>query len=191
MGAIAIRALTRADWPTVERLFGENGACGGCWCMWWRVEKGGKTWEAAKGDSNRAALARLVRGSRCHAVIAFDGDTPVGWCSFGPRAHFPRLQRSRKLVRDDAAPWSIVCFFLPTKQRKRGLATRLLAAATEAAFAAGASAIEGYPVVPKPGQAIAGAFAWTGLPAMFEKAGYRPVAHDAGSRRVYEATRKR
>src|SRR5262249_49234892 len=27
-------------WPALEELFGENGACGGCWCMVWRVQKG-------------------------------------------------------------------------------------------------------------------------------------------------------
>jgi GNAT superfamily N-acetyltransferase len=126
-----------------------------------------------------------VRGGKCHAVIAFEDDGPVGWCSFGPRADFPRLLRSRKLARPDAAPWAIICFYLPAKQRRKGLATRLLAAATEAAFAAGATAIEGYPTVPKPGGAITGAFAWTGLPGMFARAGYRAVKHDAGSRRIY------
>lgn len=188
---MTIRKLTPKDWPAVEQLFGPNGACGGCWCMWWRVEKGGKTWEAAKGAENRAAFRKIVSDGRCHAVIAFENDAPVGWCAFGPREDFPRLERSRKLTRPDPAPWAITCFYLPAKQRRKGLATKLLKAATEAAFEAGASAIEGYPVIPKPGEPIAGAFAWTGLPAMFEKAGYTRAKHDAGSRAIYVATRKR
>jgi GNAT superfamily N-acetyltransferase len=186
---VTIRAITPEDWPTIERLFGANGACGGCWCMWWRVEKGGKTWDAAKGEPARKTMRGLVRQGKCHAVIAFEGDVPVGWCSFGPREDFPRLLRSKKLSRPDPAPWAIVCFYLPAKQRRKGLATKLLDAATKAAIAAGATAIEGYPTVPKPGQPIAGAFAWTGLPKMFEKAGYRAVRHDAGSRRVYTRSR--
>ena len=25
--------LTAALWPALEKLFGSNGACGGCWCI--------------------------------------------------------------------------------------------------------------------------------------------------------------
>jgi len=28
--------LTPDLWPAFEDLFGENGAVGGCWCMYWR-----------------------------------------------------------------------------------------------------------------------------------------------------------
>ncbi len=41
--------LTPELWPALERLFGAHGACGGCWCMWWRVERGGKTWKDIQG----------------------------------------------------------------------------------------------------------------------------------------------
>jgi hypothetical protein len=51
-----IRTITPDDWPAIERLFGANGACGGCWCMWWRVEKGGRTWDGTKGEPARKAL---------------------------------------------------------------------------------------------------------------------------------------
>jgi len=29
--------LTPDLWPVFEDLFGENGAAGGCWCMYWRI----------------------------------------------------------------------------------------------------------------------------------------------------------
>jgi hypothetical protein len=32
-----IRPLTRDLWPALEDLFGDNGAVGGCWCMYWRI----------------------------------------------------------------------------------------------------------------------------------------------------------
>ena len=31
------KALTIDSWNDFERLFGERGACGGCWCMYWRL----------------------------------------------------------------------------------------------------------------------------------------------------------
>ncbi len=99
---LTTRPLTRNDWPVIEALFGANGACGGCWCMWWRVPMGGKVWEAAKGVPNREAFRSLVQSGRASGVLAFDGDRPVGWCAVGPRADFPRLERSKALAR----PWS-------------------------------------------------------------------------------------
>ncbi len=185
--AIEIRALERDDWKLVARLFGTNGACGGCWCMWWRVERGGKTWEAAKGARNRSRLARAVRAGQVHAVLALDGAKPVGWCSFGPRESFPRLANSRVLARvSPPDTWCIVCFFLPARWRGLGIATRLLDAATERAFALGARQVEGFPVPPsKTGAAVPAAFAWTGVPALFRKTGFKPLRRPHGLRPIW------
>jgi GNAT superfamily N-acetyltransferase len=184
---IEIRALQRDDWKTVARLFGTNGACGGCWCMWWRVERGGKTWEEAKGEKNRARLARAVRAGDVHAVLALDGAEPVGWCSFGPRESFPRLANSRVLKRDSpAGTWCIVCFFLPARSRGAGIATRLLDAATERAFVLGARQLEGFPVAPmKSGEPVPAAFAWTGVPALFRKSGFKSLRRAPGLRPIW------
>jgi hypothetical protein len=32
-----IRPLTPDLWPALDDLFGKNGACNGCWCMYWRL----------------------------------------------------------------------------------------------------------------------------------------------------------
>jgi hypothetical protein len=55
-GGVEVRELASSDWPVIEGLFGSKGACGGCWCMWWRVPQGGQWWEAAKGEPNRRAF---------------------------------------------------------------------------------------------------------------------------------------
>ncbi len=160
--------------------------------MWWRVEKGGKTWEEAKGARNRERLRRLVRAGKVNAVIAFAGDEPVGWCSFGPRRTFPRLERSRVLDRphgDDT--WGIVCFFIPAAWRGRGVATALLVEATKVALARGAREVEGYPVVPtETGGRIPAAFAWTGVPALFEEAGYEQSPRPGATRPIYVRSKR-
>jgi GNAT superfamily N-acetyltransferase len=183
--AIDVNPLRPDEWRAIARLFGDNGACGGCWCMWWRVPRGGKLWEEVKGRKNRDGLRRLVRAGSVHAVVAYSGGEPVGWCSFGPRHSFPRLERVRALRRKvPEDTWSIVCFFIPARWRGRGVATRLLRAATAEAFARGAREIEGYPVVPKKGT-VPAAFAWTGVPALFRSSGYLKLRRPSATRPIY------
>jgi GNAT superfamily N-acetyltransferase len=184
---LIIRPCTRRDWPVVARLFGSNGACGGCWCMWPRLPRGGKLWEQSKGPRNRNSFRRLLQAGKVHAVIAFADDEPVGWCSFGPRSSFPRLERVKALHRDwSDGTWSIVCFFIRSQWRGRGVATQLLHAATAEAFAAGAKEIEGYPVLPnKPAAPMSAAFAWMGVPALFRTAGYSKLPRPGASRPIY------
>ncbi len=184
---ITVRPLTPDDWPAVTKLFGANGACGGCWCMWWRVPQGGKLWKESQGDKNRDAFRRLIKAGKVHGVLAFADDEPVGWCSFGPKETFPRMRRIRALQHESPeGTWSVVCFYIPARWRGRGVATALLKASTERALALGAKAVEGYPVVPKgEGGRMPGAFAWTGVPTLFERAGYAEMERDGPVRPVF------
>src|SRR6516164_10552649 len=51
--------LSPSQWDDFEALFGPRGACGGCWCMVWRLPR--KQWEQQKGDGNRKAMQGLVK----------------------------------------------------------------------------------------------------------------------------------
>ena len=46
--ALAIHPLTPDRWDDFETLFGKNGACAGCWCMWWQMSQ--SAWLAQKGE---------------------------------------------------------------------------------------------------------------------------------------------
>lgn len=185
-----MRPLRGTDWPAIEALFGERGACGGCWCMAWR--RPGREWEEHKGASNKRAFRRLVTGDKASGVLAFAGDEPVGWCSVGPRAAFRSLETKRSLKTDwDEDTWSVTCFFIRREWRDRRVGSQLLEGAVDLARAQGARRIEGYPVVPYQ-QRMPGAFAWTGLPRMFERQGFRPLPDPPGKRPIYvRAFRKR
>ena len=172
------------DWPLVERLFGARGACGGCWCLHWHAPPGTAAWLGAKGEPNRKALQRQLLSGECHAVLAVRGEAPLAWCRTGPVASFPRLLRSRKLIRGDMADWAVVCFFVSPAERGKGLSGPLIEAAVAYAASHGARSIEAYPVVPKR-DSVPAPFAWTGVPRMFEATGFEPVPHDAGGRRIY------
>jgi GNAT superfamily N-acetyltransferase len=177
--ALAVRPLTRARWADFEKLFGERGACAGCWCMFWRLP--GKEWKEAGNERNKRAMKRLVAAGRVPGLLAYAGREPIGWCSLAPREEFTRLERSRSLARLDASPvWSVVCFFVARPWRRLGVTQRLLEAAADHARGRGATLLEGYPV--DPGKRWPDAYAYTGLLPAFVRAGFREVARPARTR---------
>jgi hypothetical protein len=54
---LRIHPLTPALWPAIENLFGEIGACNGCWCMYWRV---GAAYRKRTRATNKAAFHNVV-----------------------------------------------------------------------------------------------------------------------------------
>ena len=95
---IRFEELRPGLWPAVERLFGTNGACDGCWCMCWRASSY-EAWKKMKGADAKEAFKNLVQKGMAHGVLAFAEDDPVGWCSFGPRHDFPVLENSQTYKR--------------------------------------------------------------------------------------------
>jgi GNAT superfamily N-acetyltransferase len=162
--------LTRERWPDLETLFGERGAVGGCWCMWWRLKS--SEFERQQGAENRQALKDLVDVGEIPGLLAYVAGQPVAWCSVAPRAQFPRLERSRILKPVDEQPvWSIVCFFVEKHYRNQGMMVKLLQAAVGFVKQQGGQVVEGYPVEPRTGK-MPVAFAYTGLASAFKKAGF-------------------
>jgi GNAT superfamily N-acetyltransferase len=179
---LAFRPVTPGRWKDLEALFGERGACGGCWCMAWRLRH--REFQAGKGAANRRALKRIVESGGRPGVLAYDGPTPVGWCSVGPREEFAFLARSRVLKPlDDRAVWSITCLFVAKGRRRRGLGARLLRAAADLAARRGARLVEGYPTESR--QKLPDAFVWTGTPGAFRRAGFREVLRRSPSRPIF------
>ena len=165
----------------MEALFGQSGACGGCWCQFWKQD--GPQYRAGKGEPNRRALRRSVTSGAVPGLLAYAGDLPVGWVAVEPRAAYARLVRSRNLVAIDAAPvWSAPCFYVRKGWRGKGVAGALLAAAAAHARQAGAPILEGYPVDSQ--ATMANAFIYPGVLSTFVKAGFREVARQAPTRPV-------
>ena len=174
--------VTEDHWATFERLFGERGACGGCWCMWWRLTR--SQFEKQKGEQNREAMRGIVASGEIPGIIALLGREPIGWCSVAPREVFPVLQRSRILKPvDDQLVWSIVCFFVTKPYRRKGVSVQLLHAAIEYVKSKGGNVVEGYPIEPKK-PSMPDAFAWTGLSSAFLKAGFVEVSRRSETRPI-------
>jgi len=169
-------------WDDIVTLFGERGACAGCWCMFWRVPR--KQYDANLGTRNKNAFRKIVERNAQPGVIAYVGKKPVGWCAVAPRADYIGLERSRILKPvDDQPVWSISCLFIEKEFRRKGLSSKLIRAAAEFASKQGARIVEGYPVEPTNKKAP-DPFLWHGVSTAFLAAGFKEVLRRSDSRPI-------
>jgi GNAT superfamily N-acetyltransferase len=170
-----VRPLTPDRWPALAELFGRAGASNGCWCMYWRL--GPRYRERPRADNERD------RQQIATGLLAFDGPVAVGWCELAPRAELAWLAKARHLGPvDDQPVWSLPCFYVRRTHRRQGVTTALIRAAIEIAGAAGAPALEAYPIdTDVPGHTrnlfpgIASVFADRGFQVVARRTSDRPI----------------
>lgn len=181
-----IEVLTGDRWVELEELFGEKGACAGCWCMWWRTTSA----EYRAGDGNRSALRELADAA-ASGLLAYcaspetGADQVAGWCSVAPRAEYRRLATAvvGRGGKDEPGRWAVPCFYVRPGLRRRGLTDALLEAACAHARKHGASVIEGYPTSSE----RAGApDLYVGTRNLFERHGFVVVREPTANRTVME-----
>ena len=173
MPELTFRPLTAGRWNDVVALFGDRGACAGCWCMWWRLPHA--QFVRQKGPANKRALHKIVDSGRVPGILAYAGKQPVAWCAIEPREHYARLGRGRVLKKLDEQPvWSVVCLFVARPFRNRGISTPIVSAAVEHARRRGARIIEAYPVDSKTRRADMSVY--SGLASTFRELGFTEVA---------------
>ena len=167
---LTVHPVTPDLWLALEDLFGETGAVGGCWCMYWRI---GRAYRENPRSDNKAAFREIVRRGPPPGLLAFDGNRAVGWCQLTPRVALPWLDRAWRLKRvDDLPVWSLSCFYIRKGYRRRGITAALIAAAVETAKRAMAPALEAYPLDADLTPSASG----TGYASTFARAGFRTVA---------------
>lgn len=167
---LTFSTLTKKNWVDFENLFGDRGACGGCWCMWFRLKH--SIFMKQKGGENKKAMRSIVDSGKIPGLLAYDGKSAIGWCSVSPREDFGLLERSRILKPiDDKPVWSIVCFFINKDYRNKNVSQELINAAVEYVKKQGGKIVEGYPVEPKK-ERMPDVFAYYGLASAFRKAGF-------------------
>jgi GNAT superfamily N-acetyltransferase len=180
--SLDFQPLTPERWQDLEALFGPRGACGGCWCMYWRLKR--SEFEQLSGEGNRAMMKAIVESKEIPGILAYSHGHPIGWCSVAPRQNFSTLERSRILKPvDDKPVWSVVCFFTAKPFRRRGLTVGLLQAAVDYARRGGAKIVEGYPVDPKE-KSSPDVFVYTGLLSAFLKVGFVEVLRRSETRPI-------
>ena len=172
--SLEIHPVTVDRWDDLLTLFGPNGAYSNCWCTWWILT--GKEYGEADPADRRSLLETLVLNDEEPGLLAYRDGQPVGWCAVGPRQRYTRLMSARsetyRPVDDAVGNWVINCFYLPRGERRLGIATQLLDAAVDYAFAHGAISIDGYPLVDTSRGANS---LYVGTVSMFERAGFAEI----------------
>src|SRR6185369_525197 len=75
--SLSIKPIKRNLWTDLEELFGSNGACGGCWCMNWKLR--GKAYEEAKGFEARQMHKAIIDSGVITGLLAYWDGEVVGW----------------------------------------------------------------------------------------------------------------
>jgi GNAT superfamily N-acetyltransferase len=184
---LEVHPLTKDRWADLVELVGRRGASivRGCWCMYYR--KSGSS-ETPSADANKKALKSLVDADRVPGLIGYLDGSPVGWISLGPREDYAKLRRSPVMKPVDDKPvwskpvWSIVCFFIDSRTRGRGISKALLSAAIDYARSQGVTLLEAYPI-DKEERSHADSM-WFGAKSLYDRAGFKEVARRKETRPV-------
>lgn len=139
--------LTPERWPDLEDLFGPKGACYGCWCNHFRMPQ--KQRMPLLGEGARLLFEERVRKGPPPGVLAYDGETCVGWLQVGPRRDVPEWNNPRRASTplpdapaEDARNWAASCFFVRKQWRGQRVTAALLDGAVDFARASGARLLE-------------------------------------------------
>lgn len=191
--ALTIRPANEATWEDLQTVFGSRGAASRCQCQ--RQVLGDHDWWFMAVEERAGLLRERTNVGDPHAaetcgLVAYLGDEPVGWVAVAPRTTYRRLLGSnvpwagRGEDKADDSVWSVTCFVVRAGFRDQGLCYELAQAAVEFACERGAAAVEGYPIVAKPGQRITWDEASVGTPQLFAAAGLLQVTSPTVRRRV-------
>jgi len=180
-GSLTLHPLAPDRWPDLVDLFGpERGATSGCWCTWWRMTRA--DWNAAPRDEKRDRFHAIVETGPPPGVLAYDGETAVGWCAVGPRGTLPQMNRSRVAAPLDMTEgvWAVNCFYIRSGFRGKKLMRVLLDGALAFAARKGARIVEACPI--ESGRKLIWGEGYVGIASVFQSAGFREVARRSPTR---------
>lgn len=180
---LSFKPLTLKIWKDFEELFGANGACAGCWCMYWKMKR--KEYDEKRIDGRtKSAIRKIVKSGIIPGLVAYHKEVPVGWIAIEPRQAYPVLNNSRILQPiDDKSVWSITCLFVKKEFRRKGISEQLIRAAAAYAKKKKAKIVEAYPVETKSDK-TAPPFIFTGVVSAYVNAGFKEVVRRSETRPV-------
>lgn len=179
MKSLRIESLSTINWEAFETLFGKRGACGGCWCMYFRRKN--IEWKESAADKNYSEMKALVENGFMTGFLAFDGEKAVGWCAISPRKDYIKLATAKTLKPiDNNEVWSIPCFFIHKDYRGMGVTQLLIEGSITWARENGINILEAYPLRPEKKQPDT--FMYYGIVSVFKRCGFQVVREDSPRR---------
>jgi GNAT superfamily N-acetyltransferase len=165
---------TAARFDDVATVLGpKNPNASVCWCLSHRIDA--KTNRELVGPARGEYVRMLCSRDVAPGVLAYEGQTVVGWAAVAPRSELP-FARSRKIPHvDDLPVWSAWCVRVRPGHRGQGISQALLDGAVAYARSQGAPAVEGYPV-DNQGRKVDLTMAYVGTRGVFERAGFTKPA---------------
>lgn len=164
-----VRALDPETWSAFAALVDANGGIfGGCWCMGFHPDGGGK--DATAAGNRRKKLSRVKAGS-AHAALVFEADACVGWCQFGEPEEVSRIKSRAAYENGAGTPpdWRIGCCYVGKGHRRQGVFAVALQGAIDLIGALGGGEVEGYP---EPSGAVPAGFLYNGSLSTYEDLGF-------------------
>ncbi len=190
---ITVRPANEADWDDLRAVFGTRGPAATCWCQRYKLPRG----EAFKHHPRGVRADRLRSQADCggpgptSGLVAYADGEPAGWCAVEPRPAYDGLVRNssraawvgRDEDRTDPGVWAVTCVLVRAGARRQGVGRALAAAAADHARAAGARALEAYPMTTTETALLEELH--VGTAAMFAAAGLVEVHRPSLRRAVY------
>jgi ribosomal protein S18 acetylase RimI-like enzyme len=177
----ATNELSSKTWGDFERLFRKPGEWGNCQCMWFHREGPRPKEEQLlpskeRNEKNFQTQKQLVELGRSHGILVYSDRDPIGWCQYGLREEFPRIDNAAKYravppVEGNMKLWRITCFCVDKKYRNQGVAKTGLHVAMSSIRKKGGGVVEAYPSTRKEGLAL-----HRGNMSMFKKEGFYVVS---------------
>jgi GNAT superfamily N-acetyltransferase len=185
---LTVVPANEAAWDDLQTVFGNRGEAPVCQCQRYKL----RPKEAFSSFPAEERASRLLAQTRCGdpsadvttGLVAYLDGQPVGWCAVEPRTAYPGLLRvyrvpweGRAEDKTDESVWAVTCVFTRAGYRRRGITRALVRAAVGFARGRGARALEGYPMITEPGQAITWGEMHVGSRSIFADAGFKEVSH--------------
>jgi GNAT superfamily N-acetyltransferase len=191
--AITVVPANKASWDDLQTVFGDRGYPASCQCQ--RIKLGDRAWWNMPREERAMRLREETdcghpRARRTSGLVAYGAGEPVGWCAIEPRSAYRRLLNSnvpwagRNEDKADDGVWALTCFATRVGFRRSGITYALAEAAVDFARKRGARAIEGYPIVTRPGQDVSWGELNVGSHKVFAAAGFVEVSRPSHRRAV-------
>lgn len=192
---ITVAPANEASCEDIQAVFGTRGTAVICQCQRYKLQPR----ESFSSFPAEERALRLRTQTNCgqpdaattSGLVAYLGQEPVGWCAVEPRTAYTGLLRvyrvpweGRTEDKADDTVWAVTCIFVRAGFRRRNISRVLVSAAVDHARRRGARALEGYPMITKPGKKVIWEEIHVGSRSVFADAGFNEVSRPGVRRAV-------